>query len=561
MLRYMLILLCLPLMLSAANHNPYEQLDTEKLSPITTHLSQVAKRNLREGLDLLHLVDVTIEAPLRTFVAHEFLGLTQLFAHTVKQGGRIIMIGAGSSGRIAVRLAAQHNTGLPVYGILAGGLDAFMRAKEGFEDSEAEGGKAVANLQIKAEDVLVLLSSSGSCKYNIGAAKLALAKHATVVSFTNVAHLPKALAELIPQGIQSVSILTGPQAIAGSTRLQSGRSLYFALSLIFDAVENRIASPTPDPAVQVQARAYWHIDELAKVHGIIKKNLASIAALAHQMKVAIATGGHVTYVAMDALPEVLIDTTELAPTYSLLPIRHENEATREEEPIRAFLLGANNNMEAWEMLCHCTLTATESKNLSMWRLGGRNLMLAETCFSRPMLANDLFIGVTMPHESEEHHVYIDSVLQTAKNKGAARQWLRLDGHIASPLAATIGMKEMLNLVSNGAMLELGKIYGNLMIDVVASNQKLTARTVSIIRTILKDAHINTSDAQILKAVEHARDYRQHHKDITLPSTAKIAVVMLVKTCGIEEAIDHLNAASHDIEVLLEQREIHSGLNH
>lgn len=138
----------------------------------------------------------------------------------VRGGGRVHYFGAGTSGRLAVLDAAelrptfQAPDGL-VVAHHAGGMDALLRAVENVEDSE-EGGAADA-ATVTAQDLVIGLAASGSTPYVAGALRKARAAGATTVLVTSNPDAPLApLADIV------VAADTGPEVIAGSTRLKAG---------------------------------------------------------------------------------------------------------------------------------------------------------------------------------------------------------------------------------------------------------------------------------------------------------------------------------------------------
>ncbi|HWD80704.1 MAG TPA: N-acetylmuramic acid 6-phosphate etherase [Kribbella sp.] len=138
----------------------------------------------------------------------------------VRGGGRVHYFGAGTSGRLAVLDAAEL---LPTFhvpeGLVvahhAGGMQALLRAVENVEDSEAGGASDAA--AVTGEDLVVGLAASGSTPYVAGALKAARAVGATTVLVTSNPDAPLApLADIV------IAADTGPEVIAGSTRLKAG---------------------------------------------------------------------------------------------------------------------------------------------------------------------------------------------------------------------------------------------------------------------------------------------------------------------------------------------------
>lgn len=186
-----------------------------------------------ERLQLLNAEDATVASA----VAAVLPVLAQVVAETtarVRAGGRVHYFGAGSSGRIGVLDAAEV---VPTFGVppgvfvahQAGGDAAVTKAAEGAEDAEPLGAQAAAGLT--AADVAVGLSASGSTPYVGGALRAAAAAGAlTVLVSSNPA------APLAQYARFCVLPDTGPEAIAGSTRLKAATAQKMVLNSLSTAV-------------------------------------------------------------------------------------------------------------------------------------------------------------------------------------------------------------------------------------------------------------------------------------------------------------------------------------
>ena len=151
----------------------------------------------------------------------------------VREGGHVHYFGAGSSGRIGVLDAAEVVPTFGVDGLFvahhAGGESAVAHAVEGAEDRESLGRQAAA--EIAADDVAVGLSASGRTPYVAGALRAARAAGALTVLVSSNLSAPLAeLAEL------SLLVDTGPEAIAGSTRLKAATAQKMILNSLSTAV-------------------------------------------------------------------------------------------------------------------------------------------------------------------------------------------------------------------------------------------------------------------------------------------------------------------------------------
>ena len=149
-----------------------------------------------------------------------------------RSGGRLFYVGAGTSGRLAVLDAAEcpPTFGTPpslVQAIIAGGTRALRRASEGAEDSAADGARDLRRAGVQPRDVVVGLSASGTTPYVLGALDFARRCGAKTVGMTS--NPRSALAR--HAGI-AIAPDTGPEAIAGSTRLKAGTAQKLVVNAI-----------------------------------------------------------------------------------------------------------------------------------------------------------------------------------------------------------------------------------------------------------------------------------------------------------------------------------------
>jgi N-acetylmuramic acid 6-phosphate etherase len=155
-----------------------------------------------------------------------------LIAQRIESGGRLLYVGAGSSGRLGVVDAAEcpPTFGVApdlVRGIIAGGADALTRAIEGAEDSAEAGARDLERARVGARDVVVGIAASGRTPYVLGAIAFAKAQEAATISVSAVPHAPLAQAVDI-----AISVDTGPEILAGSTRLKAGTAAKLVLNML-----------------------------------------------------------------------------------------------------------------------------------------------------------------------------------------------------------------------------------------------------------------------------------------------------------------------------------------
>jgi N-acetylmuramic acid 6-phosphate etherase len=158
----------------------------------------------------------------------------------LKRGGRLVYVGAGTSGRIAVQDGAELR---PTYDwpsdrlvfVMAGGIQAVLQSVEGAEDDEAKGAEAIADAEINRNDVVIAVAASGTTPFTIGALRSAGARGALTIAVANNRGVP-----LFEMARHHILIETGTEVLAGSTRMQAGTAQKIVLNLFSTAVMVRL---------------------------------------------------------------------------------------------------------------------------------------------------------------------------------------------------------------------------------------------------------------------------------------------------------------------------------
>ncbi len=169
-------------------------------------------------------------------------------------GGTLVYAGAGTSGRIGAQDASELK---PTFDwpseraivLMAGGETAFMRAVENAEDREDAAENAVAQAGLGPQDVLVGLAASGTTPFTIAAVRAARARGSLTVGIACSAGAP-----LLEAAEIGVLIATGPEAIAGSTRMKAGTAQKVALNLLSTALMVRMVRVYRGRMVDMNAR-------------------------------------------------------------------------------------------------------------------------------------------------------------------------------------------------------------------------------------------------------------------------------------------------------------------
>lgn len=168
-------------------------------------------------------------------------------------GGRLVYVGAGSSGRLGVLDASECpptfgvEAGL-IRGILAGGSEALADAAEGAEDDGAAGAEDVRRAGVSAGDAVVGIAASGRTPYTLGAVRAARELGAVTVGVSNSEG-----SELGRSVEYPIEVATGPEVLAGSTRLKAGTAQKMVLNMISTATMVRLGYVYENLMVGVRA--------------------------------------------------------------------------------------------------------------------------------------------------------------------------------------------------------------------------------------------------------------------------------------------------------------------
>lgn len=208
-----------------------KKLTTEQRNPNTYELDTMSPLEI---ITIMNQEDHKVMEAIK----HELPKIAQVIewcTQALKTGGRIIYLGAGTSGRLGLLDAAEcpptfgvdHNT---VVGLLAGGADAFVKAVEGAEDSHTLAQEEMQAINVNANDVIIGIAASGRTPYVIYGLKYAQKLGCKTVSISNNAH-----SEMANFADLAIEVVTGPEVLTGSTRLKAGTSQKLVLNMISTA--------------------------------------------------------------------------------------------------------------------------------------------------------------------------------------------------------------------------------------------------------------------------------------------------------------------------------------
>jgi len=206
----------------------FSRLLTEQRNPRTTRIDTLDVPGI---LDLIHREDATVAAAVRR-ERPRLARAVDLVVARLREGGRLLFAGAGTSGRLGVIEAAEMP---PTFGtprglaraVMAGGPRAVFASREGAEDDAGDGARQVRRRGIGPRDVVVGIAASGVTPFVLGALREAARRRAGRILVTcNRRGVPASAADVV------VSPLVGPEVITGSTRLRAGTAAKMALNAL-----------------------------------------------------------------------------------------------------------------------------------------------------------------------------------------------------------------------------------------------------------------------------------------------------------------------------------------
>src|SRR5450759_3847064 len=214
----------------------WQSLPTEAINPATLAIDKLSPADIVEGMlneDRKMLAAVQRE---KDRIACGIEIITQ----ALRKGGRIIFVGAGTSGRLGVLESAEMP---PTFGtspdlvqaIMAGGQGAILKAREGVEDNYEEGARSINRLRPTKKDVVIGVSACGMTQFVRGALTRARRANSKIIFVTCD---PRS--ELQTFVDLTIAPAVGPEVIAGSTRLKAGTATKLVLNMLTTAAMIRI---------------------------------------------------------------------------------------------------------------------------------------------------------------------------------------------------------------------------------------------------------------------------------------------------------------------------------
>jgi N-acetylmuramic acid 6-phosphate etherase len=226
-----------------------EKLVSEGRNPQTMQIDLLPTADI---LQKINDEDKGVPSAVEKVIPHIAAAVDRI-VNAFQAGGRLIYMGAGTSGRLGVLDASEcpPTFGVPegvVVGLIAGGPEAMVRAIEGAEDDPSKGEQALRDIGLTAQDVVVGIAVSGRTPYVIGGLNYAKQVGASTIALScNPDSIIAGIADI------AISPVVGPEVLTGSTRLKSGTAQKLILNMLTTASMIRIGKSYQNLMVDVHA--------------------------------------------------------------------------------------------------------------------------------------------------------------------------------------------------------------------------------------------------------------------------------------------------------------------
>lgn len=586
---------------------------TESSHPVTANLSEVAKKDIAQALDLLFQVDNDVIAKYREFVeSGRAEQIKETLLRAVQNGGKIFFTGCGSTGRLSILLASiwrdawqKTKKGAPslmhsyfeglenrAFSVMAGGDFALIKSVEGFEDFAAFGKKQIGDLGVSSKDVVFAITEGGETSFVIGTAWKGVEVGAKVYFVYNnpddilCEHVERSREVIQDARIEKINLTTGPMAITGSTRMQATTiQLCVMLTVMEMVIRDLISGGEKGVPLTLDSSAVCaeFLAKLTEMHANLRSPevLSQLAKLVALEESVYRTGHKNNYYADRLGIDVLTDTTERSPTYCTPPFRKFDDYKATESWAFLFLPYAESPA-AWQQILKREPNCVEWSESETRELVGeekfartyeivRKISRAELMrFKigldgveyRRIEANDSSVAVLSGLEGESliesflmatyvpskqsAYIYFGDQISfnTVKQTMAKRNADSIPVLVPCPESEFLldgvtraGVKMLLNALSTCTMVRLGRVMGNYMIWVVASNLKLIDRATRYIQR-LTSLNYEEANRMLFEVVEYVEPRMK--SDQAYPPVVGMAVLRARDGLTNEQAEKKLN---------------------
>ena len=519
-------------------------LPTEQSNPKTRDLDKKFASSPAEGVKMLFAVDRDVQKMAKKILSGvEFKKMVEAGVNAISQGNKIVFSGCGATGRLSILLESMwrcffrdmhHN--YPelydntkkfensVFSIMTGGDYALIRSVEYFEDYKEFGKQQVREMNIIEGDVLIAITEGGETSSVLGTVAEAADRGAKVfLLFNNPADILSKYIERSKKAIEDprvtvLDLFCGPMAIAGSTRMQAASSEQLIAGAALETILSRLFKQLLSNE-QLELLNIREIDYASSFNTLLNelledRNTKILGAFLKMEKNIYQENGLVTYFANEFLLDIFTDTTERAPTFMLPPFKKYDDTVS--KPSWAFVkYPVLPTISAWEYVLGRPMRCLDWDS-NLYRQMGTPDSLAS---APPRLDKTQIVKFHIGNEeddsrlsctpniainvmgSREYASSLNNDYKEAFEKSTARFQNKSSlvigygnepvGYriLCSPAGSVLNLMEhmaikiVLNTISTGTMVLMGRVTGNWMSWVEVSNKKLRDRGIRLISEI------------------------------------------------------------------------------
>lgn len=497
--------------LAVASQFQLGALPTEQRHPLTYELADLSRRDLPAALAILKDIDMGVMSDVDSCLP-ALTGLEAAMRETLQNGNRIFFYGCGATGRLSLAIEYiwrhMHRGSAAadrVQGFMSGGDLALVHSIENFEDHPEFGARQLREIGFGANDLLVSCTEGGETPSVIGATEEAarLSKRKPFFLYCNpdkVLHeqVERSRRVLENSDIEKICLFVGPMALSGSTRLQASTALMLGAG---GALLSAGDADSAVPDIQVLADFMRRTD------------LSFLAAFTEEEARIYAAGDFVLYETNDYGITILTDTTERAPTFSLLGFENQNDPARRPSLSYFCLPQADNAADAWRGILLRAPIPIEWDELKAVAGGAR---LAGFDFSAR--ARQQRAALTAPHRL---HRFVIERQGDEMSFTLGDCHHRIDVRRLHPFHEHLFLKMALNMHSTLVMGRLGRFESNVMTWVKPSNKKLIDRAIRYVEYLLHHEEIHS--------FSYADICRQLFEETARMTPAQSVVLMTVES--------------------------------
>ncbi len=237
------------------------KLTTELRNPRSEHIDALSTLDM---LTVINDEDATVSSAVRNELPR-IAEAVDAIASRFASGGRLFYIGAGTSGRLGVLDASECPPTFSVpptlfQGLIAGGDGALRRSSESAEDSPEQGARDLDQAGLAAADTVIGIAASGRTPYVIGAVA-----HANQLGALSIALTCVPDSEISQCAAMSITPITGPEVLTGSTRLKAGTATKLVLNMLSTAIMIRMGATFGNLMVNVQPTNSKLVDRARRI--------------------------------------------------------------------------------------------------------------------------------------------------------------------------------------------------------------------------------------------------------------------------------------------------------